>query len=186
MRILPVNLKRHLTALGLLVLPVCPLWGGDSDVSRLLDDLRSAPEIQAQSVARSVAKEWSKSGSAAMDLLLKRGREAMETGNHQLAAEHFTALTDHAPQFAEGFHARAMAYHATGLYGPAIADLETALTLNPQHFNAIFGLAAMFHEFGDLRRAAQLYRKVLALHPHHKDARRALDTLRRDGIGRTL
>ena len=44
----------------------------------------------------------------------------------------------------------------------------------------------MVQEFGDLRRAATLYRKVLALNPHHENAQMALDALRRDGIGREL
>lgn len=186
MRILPVNLKRHLTALGLCLLLPIPALAADADISHLMDELRGATEAEAPRAARNVAREWSKSGSASMDLLLKRGREAFEKGDYQLAIDHLTALTDHAPSFAEGYHARAMAYHAANLYGPAIDDLEHALALNPQHFNAIFGLAALFHEFGDLRRAATLYRKVLVLHPHHEDAARALDALRRDGIGRTL
>ncbi|KKK90551.1 hypothetical protein LCGC14_2721860, partial [marine sediment metagenome] len=121
-----------------------------------------------------------------MDLLYARGNDAMRDGNTKLAIEHFTALTDHAPEFAEGFHARAQAYFAAGLYGPAIDDLETALILNPDQYNAIFGLGAILQEFGNLRAAADLYRQVLAINPHHENAQRALDGLRRDGVGRTL
>ena len=133
-----------------------------------------------------IKAEWSKSGSAAMDLLLRRGREAIEKGDYPLAIEHLTALTDHAPQFAEGYHARAEAYFRADLYGPALDDLEKTLALNPSHFDAIFGLAVMFQEFGELRKAAELYRKVLALHPNHDNAREALSRLKRDGIGREL
>ena len=110
----------------------------------------------------------------------------MANGDSQLAIEHLTALTDHAPGFAEGFHTRAQAYYAANLYGPALDDLERTLALNPNNYNAIFGLAVMIQEFGDLGRAAALYRKVLALNPHHEDARSALEGLRRDGIGREL
>ncbi len=110
----------------------------------------------------------------------------MAKGDFDLAIDHFTALTDHAPGFAEGFHARATAYFRAELYGPAVDDLETALSLNPDNFNAIFGLGTLFEEFGRTRRAADLYRRVLALHPHHENATKALESLRRDGIGRTL
>ncbi|BDY16501.1 hypothetical protein Sulfitobl28_24710 [Sulfitobacter pontiacus] len=109
-----------------------------------------------------------------------------QRGDTTLAIAHLTALTDHAPDFAEGYHARAQAYFAAGLYGPAIDDLETTLALNPQQYNAIFGLGAILQEFGDLRAAADLYRRVLSINPHHDNAQRALDGLRRDGIGRTL
>ena len=121
-----------------------------------------------------------------MDLLLTQGRAAIEAEDHGLAIEHLTALTDHAPDFAEGFHARAEAYFRANLYGPALDDLETALALDPTHYDAIFGLGVMFQEFGDLRRAAELFRKTLALHPNHENARQALARMQRDGIGREL
>lgn len=185
MRILPVNLKRHLAALGASVL-LCGTGFAGSAPQELLDRLKSASGAEAPRVAKEIELEWSKSGSPAMDLLLRRGREAIEQGNLPLAIEHLTALTDHAPQFAEGYHARAEAYFRANLYGPALDDLESTLALNPQHYDAIFGLGVVFQEFGDLRKAAKLYRRVLAIHPNHKNAAEALTGLKRDGIGREL
>ena len=63
-----------------------------------------------EQVEQKIWSEWSKSGSPAMDLLLDRGRKAMEEGDWTAAIEHLTALTDHAPDFAEGWNARATAY----------------------------------------------------------------------------
>ena len=185
MRILTVNLKRHLTALAASVL-LSGTVSAQSTMPDLFERLQNATGPEAARVAAEIELEWSKSGSASMDLLLRRGREAMEEGEYGLAIEHLTALTDHAPDFAEGFHARAEAYFRADLYGPALDDLETTLALNPDHFDAIFGLAVMMQEFGDLRRAAELYRKVLALHPSHENAITALERLKRDGIGREL
>ena len=185
MRILTVNLKHHLTALVAVVL-LCSTATAEQVPVELFDRLQSATEAEAPRVVQEIKAEWSKSGSAAMDLLLRRGREAIEKGDYPLAIEHLTALTDHAPQFAEGYHARAEAYFRADLYGPALDDLEKTLALNPSHFDAIFGLAVMFQEFGELRKAAELYRKVLALHPNHDNAREALSRLKRDGIGREL
>ena len=182
-----VNLKHTVTALGCAVLLCGPVYGEQSPkVAELLNELRMAPVEQAQSVERNIQREWSKSGSAAMDLLLKRGRDAMAVGEYSVAIDHFTALTDHAPDFAEGFHARATAYYRADLYGPALDDLETALALNPDNFNAIFGLGVLFEELGDSRSAAELYRRVLALNPHHENAEKALEQLKSSGIGRTL
>ncbi len=187
MRMNLVNLKHTVAALGVLVLLCCPAVAQDSSrIEGLLEALRTATPETAERAARDVQREWSRSGSAAMDLLLKRGRDALKQGEVTAAIEHFTALTDHAPEFAEGFHARATAYHEAGLYGPAIADLEVTLALNPDNFNAIFGLGVLLQEFGETRKAAQLYRRVLALNPHHENAEKALEQLKSEGIGRTL
>lgn len=193
MRIKPVNLKRHLTAIGsVLLLSGLILAFGTTGVQadrappELLDKLRSASEGEAKNIEREVETAWSRSGSPAMDLLLKRGRDALEAGNIPLAIDHLTALTDHAPEFAEGYHARAQAYFRAELYGPALDDLETTLALNPDNYNAIFGFAVMVQEFGDLRRAAELYRRVLAIHPNHENAQSALERMKRDGVGREL
>ncbi len=185
MRKLPVNLKRHLTALGPLVL-LGGMAAADPAPPQLLEQLRNAPQGEAAKVAREVENLWSRSGSAAMDLLLQRGRDALDAGNFPLAIDHLTALTDHAPDFAEGFHARAQAYYRKGLYGPAMDDLERALALNPDNYNAIFGFAVMVQEFGNLPLAERLYQKVLALYPMHENAAQALNALKRDGIGREL
>ena len=185
MGILMVNLKRHLTALGLSVL-LCGTVSAQTAPQDLLERLKTATEEEAPRIVREIETEWSRSGSASMDLLLRRGREAMEEGDFALAIDHLTALTDHAPMFAEGFHARAEAYFRAELYGPALDDLETTLALNPQQFEAIFGLGVMFQELGDKRRAAELYRKVLEIHPNHGNATEALERLKRDGIGREL
>lgn len=185
MRILPVNLKRHLAALGATVL-LCGTGFAEPAPPELLDKLKNATEAEAPRVVSEIEIAWSRSGSAAMDLLLKRGREALQEEDFPLAIEHLTALTDHAPDFAEGYHARAEAYFRADLYGPALDDLEMTLALDPTHFDAIFGLGVMMQEFGDLRRAAQLFRRVMVLHPHHENARAALDRMKRDGIGREL
>jgi tetratricopeptide (TPR) repeat protein len=182
-----VNLKHTVAALGVLVLLCSPAAALDNErVQNLLEALRTAAPEQAQITESDLLREWSKSGSPAMDLLLKRGRAAMASGDFRVAIEHFTALTDHAPDFAEGFHARATAYYRAELYGPAMDDLERALALNPDNFNAIFGLGVLFGQLGDSNRAAQLYRRVLALHPHHESAEKALEQLKSEGIGRTL
>ena len=75
-------------------------------------------------VEREINRIWSRSGSPAMDMLLRRGSEAMEAEDHRAAIEHLTALTDHAPDFAEGWNARATAFYVSGEYALAIADIE--------------------------------------------------------------
>jgi tetratricopeptide (TPR) repeat protein len=134
-----------------------------------LDDLftrlSTAPADEAGRIEREIWLEWSKSGSPAMDLLLQRGRDAMDAGDTAAAIEHLTALVDHAPDFAEGWNARATAYFMAGEYGPSIDDIARTLALNPRHFGALSGLGMIFEEIDRPEKALEVYRAALAIHP---------------------
>ena len=116
----------------------------------MLEALKSAEPAEATRLTREIERLWDLSGSTTVDLLLRRGREAMEDEDLDAAIAHLTAVTDHAPDFAEGWHARATAFYMKDLFGPALADLEKALALNPDNYNAMFGLGVMFQEFGGM------------------------------------
>lgn len=185
MGIITRNLKPIVAATAIVVSFSLPL-GAEGTVPDLLGQLKTADATQAKQVERALELAWSKSGSTALDLLLRRGRDAMESQDYMAAIEHFTALVDHAPEFAEGYHGRATAYFQSGKYGPAIVDLQKVLQFNPDNYNAIFGLGVIFSEFDDLYRAEQAFQAVLDLHPNHQNATDALKRLEREGIGRTL
>lgn len=164
-----------------------PEAGPDStDAAALLAALATSGPDAARGIDRQLQALWDRSGSASMDLLLKRGRDAMEVGQIATAIEHFTALTDHAPDFAEGWHARASAYYAADLHGPALADLERALSLNPHNYNAIFGLGSILETFDEPELAHRAYLRVLAIHPHHEEVGKALERLGPRVTGQTL
>ncbi len=110
------NLKPIVAALFAIVMFSLPVVGqgagpAPSVLDQLYDSLATASPADAKGLEREIRLEWRKTGSPAMDLLLKRGREALERGEFDVAIEHLTALTDHAPDFAEGFH-----YAGAGLF----------------------------------------------------------------------
>ncbi|WP_245729466.1 tetratricopeptide repeat protein [Salinihabitans flavidus] len=152
----------------------------------LLAQLREAGPEEAVRLEREIRHAWSKSGSAAADLLLKRGRDAMERQEVHAAIEHFTALTDHAPDFAQGWVERARAYAHAELFGPAIGDLEQALALEPAHFQAIMGLASIMEALDEREAAHQALQEVEAIHPHHPDLDEAMKRLAPGLSGRSL
>lgn len=156
------------------------------DEKALLEALATADAAAARHYDRQLQTLWSKSGSPSADLLLKRGREALEVDDVKTAIEHLTALTDHAPDFAEGWHARATAYFSAELMGPAMADLERALALNPNNYGAIFGLGAILEAFGDKKRAYDAYLRAQSIHPHHEDISGAVERLRSEIEGKAL
>ena len=135
-----------------------------------LDDLfaklLTADAQASQRIEQDIWREWSKSGSPAMDLLLMRGRDAMQAGDTDAAIEHLTALIDHAPDFAEGWNARATAYFQAGELGPSISDIGRVLTLNPRHFGALAGLGMIFEQLEKPEKALEVYKAALAIPPH--------------------
>ena len=143
----------------------------------LLQRLSEAGPEDATRIARQIKRNWARSGSASTDLLLKRGNDALKAKKPRIALEHLTALTDHAPNFAEGWHTRASAFYQQDMYGPAVADLEQALRLNPFHFDAIQGLGAVFEQLGDHEGAYEAYKQVIAIHPHHTAVLEAMERL---------
>ncbi|WP_236638271.1 tetratricopeptide repeat protein [Mangrovicoccus ximenensis] len=149
-----------------------------------LDDLFAQlqdPETENWSgVESEIWQEWSRSGSPAMDLLLQRGREAMEAGELEAAVDHLTALTDHAPDFAEGWNARATAFYQEGELGLAVADIERTLALNPRHFGALSGFGMILEELGHVAQALDVYHAALAIHPHQPNVEEAIERIKRE------
>ena len=93
----------------------------------------------------------------------------MADGDLQAAHDHLTALTDHVPDFAEGWNARATLFFELDRYGPAIADIQRVLALEPRHFGALTGLGFIFEEMGDLDGALAAFRAAQAIHPHREE-----------------
>ncbi len=166
------------------------LGGGVQASDARLDDmftaLRSAPAPEAARLGEDIRLRLSNSGSPSMNLLLKRGRDAMAAGDADLAIELLGALTDHAPEFAEGWHARSVAYARAGLLGPAMDDLARSLALDPRNFAAIYSLGALLEEVELPDLAAEAYARVVAIHPHFDDAGLALDRLKAEVSGTAL
>ena len=159
---------------------------GSSRVDELLAQLQDPETENWRRVERQIWNEWSKSGSAAMDLLLQRGRDALARGDTTVAIEHLTALTDHAPDFAEGWNVRATAYFRAGMYGQSVEDIGRVLTLNPKHFGALSGLAAILDELGKRETALAAYRAALAIHPHQPGVLEAIERLERRVEGQDI
>ena len=169
-------LNRTVAALSVVVAFSLPAVAENSDrAMEMLEQLPDAEPKEARRLAREIEHEWSKTGSAAMDLLLKRGRESLEGGDSRHAIEHLTALTDHAPNFAEGWHLRAIAFANVDLFGPALDDLARALALNPHNFNAMYSLGSILAEVGHQDLAKEALERAAAIHPHSEDVTKALE-----------
>lgn len=171
---------RFVLALVIAVGVAMPAVADDARLDALFAALKgpaAADEAVRKQVEDRIWAIWSESGSASLDYLLKRGREAIAAEDYGAAIEHLTALVENAPDFAEGWNARATAYFKAGYFGPAVADLGRVLTLEPRHFGALSGLGIILEESGDKPGALAAFRAAIAIHPYRPDLREAADRL---------
>jgi tetratricopeptide (TPR) repeat protein len=145
----------------------------------LLAELAEPGRDDYERIEEEIVRIWSKSGSPAMDLLLRRGNEALEAEDYAAALEHFSALTDHAPDFAEGWNARATTFYLMDEYALAIADVERVLALNPRHFGALSGLAFMLEAMGEPELALEALKAAQKLNPNRPNINEAVTRLER-------
>ncbi len=181
-----LRFKCIVTALFLTVGYSLPASAQETLIDELYQELAEADEATYPRVEQRIIAQWEKSGSAAMDLLLRRGKDALEDGAPDAAVEHFTALIDHAPDFAEGYYGRASSYYLLGLAGPALDDIRKALVINPRHFEAIRGLAIIMEELERPNDAMELYEMILEMHPNAEQALDAVERLKLQLEGEAL
>jgi len=186
MKARPRLFNRVVAAVLPIVLLCAPALAQTEKLDELFVQLSTADEQTAPRIEREIVTEWSKSGSAAMDLLLERGRTALQEGEPDIAIEHLTALTDHAPDFAEGWNALATAFFQAGDYGPSVEDIGKTLTLNPRHFGALSGLGMILEELGDSEGALAAYKAALAIHPRLETVKEAVERLEAEAAGQEL
>lgn len=157
----------------------------DPDV--LLDQLAvEADPIEAGRLANEIIERWSHSGSDSMDLLMRRADEAVNDGDYPRAIAHLTALTDHAPDFAEGWNKRAEVFFLMEEFGAAMADIEQVLILEPRHFGALAGLGIMLEMMGQDRPALRAFQAALVIYPAEENVNDAVERLETSTGGRTL
>ncbi len=149
------------------------------EIAMLLEQLSDPDLDNWQPVQDKIMRLWSQSGSASADLLLERGKDALEEDDFGLAVEHLTALTDHAPDFAEGWNARASAFFRMEEFGLAMRDIQRVLVLNPSHFEALTGLGYILEQLDNPEASLEAFRLAAGLHPHREDIRDAMDRLER-------
>ncbi|MGI9394224.1 MAG: tetratricopeptide repeat protein, partial [Boseongicola sp.] len=161
-------------------------YADDAELEALFDGLKSADAAAAAQIEGRIYDIWSRSGSDALDLLHSRGGEALGEGDLAGAIEHFSALIDHAPDFAEGYNARATAFFQSGQFGLSLEDIRRALVLNPRHFGAMSGLALILEEIDKPEAALSAWREVEKLHPNREGLTEAIQRLERDVEGSEL
>ncbi len=141
---------------------------------------------RAKAVAQSIERIWRSSGSPTVDLLLARAMSLISAEEHNLALAILDTVVIAEPEFAEGWSQRAMVHFQQRDFRAALRDLRRVLAIDPNHYRAMQGVAVILNEFGERERALRAYRRVLKIYPLKKEAREAVEELRREVEGQDI
>ncbi len=126
------------------------------------------------------------SGSPSVNLLMSRSARLLAIGKLDPARALLRAVTEIAPDYAEGWHQRARLAALKGDDRTAILFLERTIILNPRQFEAYAELGSLLRAYGDDKGALAMYRKAAALDPYYDDVRSALRALVRKVEGQSI
>ncbi len=164
---------RNAAILGLLIFFSSPALAASPEEDKLFAQLKSvdSPE-EARPIEEKLSGLFKVSGSPSVDLLMTRAHAALGGADTGTARKLLDAVTKVAPDYAEGWRARAAMQAAVGDDAGAMLSLQKVVTLNPRHFEAMSDLADMLEQYGDKSGALKLYRKALSFDPHLAGAAR--------------
>jgi tetratricopeptide (TPR) repeat protein len=129
--------------------------------------LKAAPDAEtAKAIEQRIWALWFDSGSDTADLLMQRVKAAVESKDTDLAFKLLDAIVELKPDYVEAWNRRATLYFLQKDYNRALGDIRQVLAREPRHFGALSGLGLILQEFGDDKRALEVYRRALEVNPH--------------------
>ncbi|MEM9600180.1 MAG: tetratricopeptide repeat protein, partial [Pseudomonadota bacterium] len=145
------------------------LSAGEERAARLDDMFARLVEAETEEAGRLIAEEiwaiWLDSGSASVNLIIRRGTGAQSSGNIEMARIMFDHVTRLAPGFAEGWARSSRLSLEEGDFSRAVGEAVQALSLEPRHFYALWTLGNVLEQMGRTEEALDAYREANRLYP---------------------
>lgn len=143
-------------------------------------------EKRANLIAEEIVAIWMESGSASVNLLLRRGSEAAAKGDPKLARKMYNHAIDLSPKFAEGWARSARLALTQKNYNRALNESLKALDLEPRHFYTLWTLGNVLEVLNRQDEALETYREANRLYPELKVVKDRLAELENEVEGTVL
>ena len=134
-------------------------------VSPLVKSLQHSDPDMRSSAEQALWSIWFRSGDQSVDDMLQKGAGYIKKEQYAEAIDLLTEVTHIAPEFAEGYNQRAIAYFMLEEWEQSIDDCKKVITLNPVHFGAFAGMGQCYLQLGSLREALKAFQRALEIHP---------------------
>jgi tetratricopeptide (TPR) repeat protein len=153
----------------------------------LFGALKAAPDAEsAKQVENRIWALWLASGSDTANLLMTRAKSAIDSNDLDLAIELLDALIKVKPDYIEAWNRRATIHYMRKEFGQSLEDIRQVLKLEPRHFGAMSGLGMILQEFGDEKRALDVFRRALEINTHLPKIDEMVKTLTEKVEGRAI
>jgi tetratricopeptide (TPR) repeat protein len=147
-------------------------------IDELFHDLkRSGNEAAAARIASRIQREWTRSGSRSIDLLMQWAAAAMQARKFDAALDLLDQVVTLSPDYAEGWNRRATVHFMMDNYALSMSDIDRTLRLEPRHFGALAGMAQILQRSGRKEPALKAYERVLDVYPMMRNAQEQVGTL---------
>lgn len=121
-------------------------------------------------VAAKIRAVWNDSGSATVNLLMQWATDALKDKKYSVALDYLDQAIALKPDYAEAWNRRATLHYAAGNYDKSMADIAHVLALEPRHFGALTGMAAILEETGRDADALGVWERILEIYPADRDS----------------
>jgi tetratricopeptide (TPR) repeat protein len=156
-----------------------PATEGGKPLDALFVELQSTEDpAHARRITRRIRHLWREHDDERAYGLLRSAVRAIQARRIPEAIDLLDLVVVAAPDFAEAWSQRAVAYYLLGDYTRSEADLRRTLALEPRHFPALSQLGAIHMIRERHHEALEVLHRALALNPHLTGARRNIETIR--------
>ncbi len=132
---------------------------------------------QAKRISERIWAKWRDSGSATANLLMQWADKAVADNKNGLALDLLDQVVVLMPDYAEGWNRRATLNFSMNRHGKSMSDISRVLRLEPRHFGAISGMAAILAASGNDELELRAWEQVLEIYPANRQAQTRLGEL---------
>lgn len=132
---------------------------------------------QASLIADQINTQLGDSGSATINLLMQWADKAIQEKRNAAAMDFLDQVIALKPDYPEGWNRRATLNYAIGDYRKSMEDIDQVLRIEPRHFGALAGMAAILTEHGNDQLALKAWERFLEVYPANRSAQEEVGKL---------
>ncbi|PZU81499.1 MAG: hypothetical protein DI528_21385 [Shinella sp.] len=153
-----------------------------ADAARTIDQMLTSlkrerdPEA-ANRISAEILGAWNDSGSPTVNLLMQWANTAISEKRNPAALDFIDQAIVLKPDFVGAWNLRATLNYTMGNYRKSVTDINHVLSLEPRHFGALAGLAAILSERGSEEMALKAWERYLDIYPADRNAQNLVNKL---------